>query len=154
MKKILILLLFPVLCFGQGGYYNDNKSDVSQICDIYKGNSFTSNLEAENALQKIIQVSGISKRFVLHSCSNIDNCIATTIKGINQSDRKIVRVFFDSVISGSHPTKSFPNFPNSGSFIFTEQGNDLIRAVGSKIYSIDKGEVFTTNELGNVILVE
>jgi len=82
MKKILILLLFPVLCFGQGGYYNDNKSDVSQICDIYKGNSFTSNLEAENALQKIIQVSGISKRFVLHSCSNIDNCIATTIKGI------------------------------------------------------------------------
>lgn len=78
----------------------------------------------------------------------------STIKAINQSDRKLIKIFFNSEISGSHPTKSFPNFPNSGSFIFTEQGNDFIRTVGSKIYSIDKGEVFTTNELGNVTLVE
>lgn len=77
-----------------------------------------------------------------------------TIKNINQSDREIVRIFFNSEISGSHPAKSFPSFPNSGSYIFTEQGNDLVRTVGSKIFSIDKGEVFTTNELGGVTLVE
>ena len=82
MKRLLFLLMFPVLCFGQGGYYDENKSDVSKICDFYKGNSFASNTSADNALDRILRVTGMSKRFVLYPCSNIDNCLATSYKGI------------------------------------------------------------------------
>ena len=63
-------------------------------------------------------------------------------------------MFFQSEISGSHPTKSFPNFPSLTTLVFTEEGNSLISLVKSKVYSIDKGQVFTTNQLGEVTLVE
>ena len=82
MKKLLFLLMFPILCFGQGGYYDENNSDVSKICDFYRGNSFASNTSADNALDRILSVTGMSKRFVLYPCSNIDNCLATSYKGI------------------------------------------------------------------------
>ena len=82
MKNLLFLLMFPVLCFGQGGYYDENKSDVSKLCDFYRGNSFASNTSADNALDRILRVTGMSKRFVLYPCSNIDNCLATSYKGI------------------------------------------------------------------------
>lgn len=78
----------------------------------------------------------------------------TTIKAIAQSDRELKQVYFNSVISGSHPNKIFPNFPSSGSYLYTEDGNILVRLVNSKVYSIDKGQVFTTNELGGVTLVQ
>ena len=74
--------MFPVLCFGQGGYYNSNKSDVSKLCDFYRGNSFMSNTAADDALNKILNVTGMSKRFVLFPCNNIDNCLATSFKGV------------------------------------------------------------------------
>jgi len=74
--------MMPVMCFGQGGYYDENKSDVSKICDFYRGNSFASNTSADNALDRILRVTGMSKRFVLYPCSNIDNCLATSYKGI------------------------------------------------------------------------
>ena len=83
-----------------------------------------------------------------------DDADTSTIKQINQSDRKIIKIFFQSEISGSHPNKVFPNFPSSGSLIFIEDGNSLISLVGAKVYSIDKGQVFTTNQLGSVTLVE
>ena len=82
MKNLLFLLILPIFSLGQGGYYNENKSDISIICDFYRGNSFASNITAENALKKILNVTGMSKRFVLHSCNNIDNCLATSYRGI------------------------------------------------------------------------
>ena len=82
MKKLLFLLTFPIIGFSQGGYYNDNKNDISKICDFYRGNSFASNASADNALDRILNVTGMSKRFVLYPCSNIENCIATSYKGI------------------------------------------------------------------------
>ena len=82
MKKVLLLFMFPIICFGQGGYYDENKSDVSKLCDFYRGNSFASNTSADNALDRILRVTGMSKRFVLYPCSNIDNCLATSYKGI------------------------------------------------------------------------
>ena len=82
MKKVLLLFMFPIICFGQGGYYDENKSDVSKICDFYRGSSFASNTSADNALDRILRVTGMSKRFVLYPCSNIENCIATSYKGI------------------------------------------------------------------------
>lgn len=83
-----------------------------------------------------------------------DDSTTATIKAINQSDREIKGVFFNSEISGSHPNKTFPNFPSSGSFLYTEEGNKLVRIVKSKVYSIDKGQVFTTNEFGGVVTIE
>ena len=62
-------------------------------------------------------------------------------------------VFFDTVLSGSHPNKAFSNFPIPGNFLETEQGNRFVRAVNSKIYSVDKGSIFTTGELGEVISI-
>jgi hypothetical protein len=83
MKKIVyLLLLIPFYNFSQSGYYNDNKSEISQKCDFYRGNNFASNLEADKALDRILNVTGMSKSFVLYPCSNIDNCIATSYKGI------------------------------------------------------------------------
>lgn len=77
----------------------------------------------------------------------------TTIKAIQLSDRTIENIFFDTVLSGSHPTKAFSNFPISGSFLETEQNTRFVRSVNSKIYSVDKGKIYTTNELGGVIAV-
>ena len=82
MKKVFILFMFPLLCYGQGGYYNVNKSDISKLCDFYRGNNFASNTSADIALDRILSVTGMSKRFVLYPCSNIDNCLATSFKGI------------------------------------------------------------------------
>tara|TARA_R110002153_G_scaffold113806_1_gene256241 strand:- start:3618 stop:4577 length:960 start_codon:yes stop_codon:yes gene_type:complete len=78
----------------------------------------------------------------------------TAIKDILQADRDVTTVYFNSVISGSHPNKLFPSFPSSGSFLFTDQENKLVRGVNNKIYSIDTDTVFTTNQLGGIILVE
>lgn len=76
-----------------------------------------------------------------------------TIRSIQLSDRTVENIFFDTVLSGSHPNKSFSNFPISGSFLETEQGTRFVRSVNSKIYSVDKGQIYTTNELGGVIAV-
>ena len=45
-------------------------------------NNFGTDVEAENALDKILNVIGASKRFVLQPCSKIDNAVATSYKGI------------------------------------------------------------------------
>lgn len=77
----------------------------------------------------------------------------STIRAIQLSDRSVENIFFDTVLSGSHPTKAFSNFPISSSFLETEQGTRFVRSVNSKIYSVDKGQIYTTNELGGVIAV-
>ncbi|MFL2663862.1 MAG: M48 family metalloprotease, partial [Crocinitomicaceae bacterium] len=86
MKSTLLFLsvFLSVSLFGQSGRYYGNPSDASALCKIRVDavNSFTSNREAENALQRIIDVTGISKRFALYQCNGIDNCEALTYRGI------------------------------------------------------------------------
>jgi len=83
MKVILFfLVIIPFSFFSQGGYYDDNKSDVSQICDFYRGNNFATNLDAERAMDRVLNVVGMSQRFVIYPCNDINNCMATTYKGI------------------------------------------------------------------------
>lgn len=77
----------------------------------------------------------------------------STIKAIQLSDRTVENVFFDTVLSGSHPNKAYSNFPVVGSFLQSEDGTRFARAVNSKVYSIDKGLIFTTNEFGEVISI-
>ena len=77
MKKLILLLLFiPLVSFGQ------IKEGV-EICFEYKRavSAFTSDKEANEALDKILSVIGASKNFTLTPCDNIFNALAVTYKG-------------------------------------------------------------------------
>ena len=82
MKKLLLILLcLPMIGFGQACQYGSS-TDASELCDFYRGNNFATYRNADIALDKILDVTGMSKRFVLKECNDISNCLATTYKGI------------------------------------------------------------------------
>lgn len=130
--------------------YNGTKATPAGPKSIYNKELFVSTVNAET----IAGNSPAQSYKGFEGSTHTSDANTTTIKAIAQSDRKLQQIYFNSVVSGSHPNKTFPNFPSSGSYLYTEDGNLLVRLVNSKVYSIDKGEVFTTNELGGVILVE
>ena len=76
MKKIVLSFLLAVssISFGQ-------TKDELDLCMAIQANSFTSNAEAENALDRILDVIGASKNFVLTPCDKISNAVATAYKG-------------------------------------------------------------------------
>lgn len=76
-----------------------------------------------------------------------------TIKGIATSDRKILELYFDSTLSGTHPNKTYPGFPAVGNYIYSIEGSGLVRLPIRKIYSIERNEIFTTDEFGKVTTV-
>lgn len=55
--------------------------DELDLCMAIQTNSFTTNAEAENALDRILDVIGASKNFVLTPCDKISNAVATAYKG-------------------------------------------------------------------------
>ena len=72
MKRLFLLILItPSLLFSQ-------TKDELDLCMAIQANSFTSNTEAENALDRILDVIGASKNFVLTPCDKI----------LNHSDKK------------------------------------------------------------------
>ena len=76
MKKLLLLLLLvPIFSFGQ------TKEEL-QLCLAMQSSNFMSDSEAENALDKILNTIGASANFVLTPCSEINNAVATSYKGI------------------------------------------------------------------------
>jgi len=82
MKKLLLILLcLPFIGFGQACQYGSS-TDASKICEFYQTRSFATHRNADIALDKILDVTGMSKRFVLKECNDISNCVATTYKGI------------------------------------------------------------------------
>lgn len=74
----------------------------------------------------------------------------TTIKNINLADRTVKTLYFNAFVSGSHPNKTVQTFPSGSNYIFEEQGNKFVRLVNRKIYSVEKGVVYSTNEFGVV----
>ena len=59
MKKlILILLLVPLLSFGQ-------TKESLELCLAFQSRSFDSDFEADNALEKILSVTGLKKKLYL-----------------------------------------------------------------------------------------
>ncbi len=68
----------------QKGSYYGNPIDAADFCAIQleTTNSFSNNNEAQIALNKVINVLGISQRFAIYQCNGIDNCVAVTIRGI------------------------------------------------------------------------
>ena len=82
MKKLLLVLLaLPLIGFGQACQYGSS-ADASELCDFIQTRSFATYKNADIALDKILSVTGMSKRFVLKECNDISNCLATTYKGI------------------------------------------------------------------------
>ncbi len=82
MKKLLLLLFFaPIISIGQTIDYG-NSIDAAKLCVVNQDNNFSTNKDADIALSKILSVIGASKRFVMLSCSDIDNAFAVSYKGI------------------------------------------------------------------------
>ena len=86
----------------------------------------------------------------LHSADATDSSIIT----IQLSDRTVENIYFNANLSGSHPTKKFSDFPELTSFLYSEEGNRFIRSVNSKVYSVDKGKVYSTDEFGKVVSIK
>ena len=77
MKKLLLLLLFiPLVSFGQ------TKTGL-ELCIQYQKSfsAFSTEKEANEALDKILNVIGASKNFTLVPCDDISNALAVTFKG-------------------------------------------------------------------------
>ena len=78
MKKLLLLLLFiPLVSFSQ----KSNDADALKLCVALQSNNFTTDAEAENAVNKILSVIGVSQKPILQACSNINNAVAAVFKG-------------------------------------------------------------------------
>mgnify|MGYP001288935687 CR=1 FL=1 len=77
--KRLLLLLFSFTLFAQD-YGND--AEALELCTTLQSNSFASDLDADNSLDRILSVVGLSKNFVLSPCSNINNAVAVSYKGV------------------------------------------------------------------------
>ena len=75
MKKLLLLLLLaPIISFGQ-------TKDEMELCMAFQSRSFYSDTVAENALDKILSVTGLKKNFTLTSCDGINNAMAISLNG-------------------------------------------------------------------------
>ncbi|MDB0069619.1 tetratricopeptide repeat protein, partial [Flavobacteriaceae bacterium] len=85
-----------------------NNQDVGKLCAAIQANNFTTDSEADNALDQILGVIGASKNFVLQPCSNINNALATSFNGIRY-------IFYD---------RDFMNTLNEGN----DEGNLFILA--------------------------
>ena len=97
MKKLLLILLFiPLVSFGQ----KSNNADALKLCVALQSNNFTTDAEAEDAVNKILSVIGASQKPILQACSNINNAVAAVYKG----QRYILydRDFMNSLTAGSN----------------------------------------------------
>ena len=74
MRKLLFLLFIPFVTFGQS-------TDGVDICLALQSNNFTTDAEAERALTRIMNASGLAKNFALIPCDNISNAVAVSYRG-------------------------------------------------------------------------
>ena len=84
MKKLLLLTLFVFIGSINAQSYDD-ASEASELCLLAQGsigNNFIDDKDADIALEKILSVIGASKRFILQPCSDINNAVATSYKGL------------------------------------------------------------------------
>lgn len=143
---------------------NCSYTKLSSISSKYLGSKTTSGgpvyVQNKDRLTNIISSSAIAGNSPAQAFREFEGSIhsndsdATTIKDITLSDREVVDIYFDAQLSGSHPNKAFPGFPSTSNYLYTSEGNRLVRSVNTKIYSIDKGEVYVTNEFGQVTAVQ
>ena len=84
MKKLVFILFFVSHFISVDAFSQEygNSIDPLKLCVAIQSNNFISDVEAENALDRILSVIGASKRFVLQPCDNINNAVAISYKGI------------------------------------------------------------------------
>ena len=80
--KILLYLFAFLVSFGLYAQSYDDKSEASELCLLAQQNSFMNDEKAEIALNKVLSVIGASKRFIMQPCSDINNAVATSYKGL------------------------------------------------------------------------
>ena len=131
-------------------YQGSKSTAAGPVAREYNKQLFTSIITSNAILGNEPALSFKEFKGSIHS----NDADTTAIKNILNADREVVTIYFNTELSGSHPNKTFPNFPSSGSFLFNDENNRLIRAVNNKVYSIDTDQVFTSNELGGITLVE
>ena len=81
--KFLIILFIFISSVNAQSY--DDASEASKLCLLAQGsigNNFTNDRDADISLEKILSVIGASKRFILQPCSDINNAVATSYKGL------------------------------------------------------------------------
>ena len=81
--KFLIILFIFIGSINAQSY--DDASEASKLCLLAQGsigNNFTNDTDADISLEKILSVIGASKRFILQPCSDINNAVATSYKGL------------------------------------------------------------------------
>lgn len=107
MRRLYIILLITSSIYTTKVFAQDygNKVDPLKLCIAIQANNFISDVDAENALDRILSVIGASKRFVLQSCDNIDNAVAVSYKGV----RYILydKEFMNSLSSGNNWSNLF-----------------------------------------------
>jgi len=75
MKKLILVLLFvPLISFGQ-------TQRELELCLALQSRSFSSIIEADDALEKVLSVTGLKKNFTLTPCDGIQNALALTVQG-------------------------------------------------------------------------
>ena len=73
-KLLLLLLILSNISFSQS-------REGMELCFALQSNGVMSDADAEDALERILDVIGASKNFALIPCDNISNAVATAYKG-------------------------------------------------------------------------
>ena len=74
-------MIVPMIGFGQEYNYYGEK-EASELCNYFRANNFSSDRDAEIALEKILSVLDIKKKFAIYACDDIDNALATIHQGV------------------------------------------------------------------------
>lgn len=134
-----------------GKYHGSKSAGITQVISReYNKQNLTATIAANQVSSDRPAVGLLTFEGSLHA-SDADTA---TVKDILNADRTKVEILFESVLTGSHPNKFYPNFPKVGNTAFGLEGNRTFKLTNNKIYSIDTDEVLTTNNLGVVTLVE
>lgn len=78
----------------------------------------------------------------------------TTVTNIDDNKRDVKTVYFNPILSGSHPNKVVQNFPELDSILYEETDNRFVRISNKKVFIAETGKILTMGEVGKVTLVE
>lgn len=88
MKNVSIIILIVLTSdISIAQTFKDTKGEIQDgkaidVCEALQGNSFDTDSEADQALDRIINTVGLQKNFVLMPCEKINNAIAITLFGV------------------------------------------------------------------------
>ena len=78
----------------------------------------------------------------------------TTITAIDDNKRDTSTIYFNPILTGSHPNKHEQNFPELASILYEEQDKRFVRISNRKVFIVETGTILTMSEVGKVTLVE